>query len=185
MPWNWQCESKACDFPHMKTRVSPMRARQERRTGTAASPPLWRVAAPEASPWRPRRRQTGQGGRRDILPASGVVEERWRQELHSRGRGCRAAASTPAGCALRAALAEFDAALSLAPRRMKTPEEARRSAGAAIMRPGHNASSPRLGQFRRAYVDPGGVVGRGGKPLHQLAACLQLRGASGSPRWWG
>ena len=75
-----------------------------------------------------------------------------------------------------AALTKFDAALSLAPRKMRIPEEARLSAGVLIMRPGYNASSPRLDQNRRAYVNPEGVVGRVEQPLHQLAAGLQLRG---------
>ena len=75
-----------------------------------------------------------------------------------------------------AALTKFDAALSLAPRKMRIPEEARLSAGVLIMRQGYNASSPRLDQFRRAYVNPEDVVGRVEQPLHQLAARLQLHG---------
>jgi len=75
-----------------------------------------------------------------------------------------------------AALAKFDVALALAPHKMRIPEEARLTAGVAIVRPGYNTSSPRLDQFRRAYVDPEGIVERVGKPLHQLAARLQLHG---------
>jgi len=75
-----------------------------------------------------------------------------------------------------AALAKFDAALALAPRKMRIPEEARLSVGVAIVRPGYNASSPRLDQHRRAYVNPEGVVDRVEQPLHRLAASLQLHG---------
>lgn len=75
-----------------------------------------------------------------------------------------------------AALGKLDVALSLAPRAMRIPEEARLSAGVAIVRPGYNATSPRLDQFRRAYVNPEGVVDQVEQPLHRLAASLQLHG---------
>jgi integrase len=75
-----------------------------------------------------------------------------------------------------AALTKFDVALALAPRKMRIPEEARLSAGVVILRPGYNASSPRLDQERRAYANPAAVLEGIRNPVHHLAARLQLHG---------
>lgn len=73
-----------------------------------------------------------------------------------------------------AALGKLDVALSMAPRAMRIPAEARLSPGLDAVRARCNALAPRMDTGRRAYSDPQGLVRSVAGDEIRLVARLQL-----------